>query len=121
MVTSQRRSPDGRERITLREAEAGLVEHYTALVRLAYLTLPPTLSRHRRVLTAHGLVQRALPGFRLRKAAPRVPAQRPGPTRLGPERLGPAWVRERVLRTALAYERRPRRWPKSLQIGRAHV
>ncbi|MEU7150113.1 hypothetical protein AB0B15_19075 [Streptomyces sp. NPDC045456] len=119
MVTSQRRSPDGRERITLREAEAGLVEHYTALVRLAYLTLPPTLSRHRRVLTAHGLVQRALPGFRLRKAAPRVPAQRPGPTRLGPERLGPAWVRERVLRTALAYERRPRRWPKSLPPPRA--
>lgn len=119
MVTSQRRSPDGRERMTLDEAEAGLVEHYTALVRLAYLTLPPTLSRHRRVLTAHGLVQRALPGFRLRKSAPRVPAQRPGPTRLGPERLGPAWVRERVLRAALAYERRPRWWPKGLPPPRA--
>ncbi|MFI2241658.1 hypothetical protein [Streptomyces chrestomyceticus] len=119
MVTSQRRSPDGRERLTLHEAEAGLVEHYTALVRLAYLTLPPSLSRHRRVLTAHGLVQRALPGFRLRTSAPRVPAQRPGPARSGPERLGPAWVRERVLRAALAYERRPRRWPKSLPPPRA--
>ncbi len=119
MVTSQRRSPDGREWMTFHEAEAGLVEHYTALVRLAYLTLPPSLSRHRRVLTAHGLVQRALPGFQLRKSAPRVPAQRPGPARLGPERLGPAWVRERVLRAALAYERRPRRWPKSLPPPRA--
>ncbi|MEU7228154.1 hypothetical protein [Streptomyces chrestomyceticus] len=119
MVTSQRRSPDGRERLTLHEAEAALVEHYTALVRLAYLTLPPSLSRHRRVLTAHGLVQRALPGFRLRKTAPRVPAQRPGPARPGPERLGPAWARERVLRAALAYERRPRGWPKSLPPPRA--
>ncbi|MEU7237929.1 hypothetical protein [Streptomyces chrestomyceticus] len=119
MVTSQRRSPDGRERLTLHEAEAGLVEHYTALVRLAYLTLPPSLSRHRRVLTAHGLVQRALPGFRLRKTAPQVPAQRPGPARPGPERLGPAWARERVLRAALAYERRPRGWPKSLPPPRA--
>ncbi|MFK8844023.1 hypothetical protein [Streptomyces sp. Ac-502] len=119
MVTPQRRSPDGRERITLDEAEAGLVEHYTALVRLAYLTLPPSLSRHRRVLAAHGLVQRALPGSRLRKTTLRVPAQRPGPARLGPERLGPAWVRERVLRAALRYERRPRRWPRSLPPPRA--
>ncbi|MFH8350355.1 hypothetical protein [Streptomyces sp. NPDC018045] len=119
MAMSQRRSPGGRERITLDEAEAGLVEHYTALVRLAYLALPPSLSRHRRVLTAHGLVQRALPGFRLRTAAPRVPAQRPGPERLGSERLGAAWVRERVLRAALAYERRPRMWPGNLPPPRA--
>ncbi|MEV5599191.1 hypothetical protein [Streptomyces sp. NPDC052496] len=119
MVTSQRRSPDGRDRVTLDAAEAGLVEHYTGLVRLAYLTLPPSLGRHRRVLTAHGLVQRALPGFRLRKAALRVPAQRPGPERLEPERLGPAWVRERVLRAALAYERRPRMWPGRLPPPRA--
>ncbi|MFD7665008.1 hypothetical protein [Streptomyces sp. NPDC059788] len=114
MVTSQRRSPDGRARITLDEAEAGLVEHYTALVRLAYLTLPPSLSRHRRVLTAHGLVQRALPGFRLRGATLRVPVQR-----MGPERHGSAWVRERVLRAALAYERRPRSWPAALPPPRA--
>ncbi|MFH8409335.1 hypothetical protein ACH4FX_31800 [Streptomyces sp. NPDC018019] len=114
MVTSRRRSPDGRARITLDEAEARLAEQYTGLVRLAYLTLPPTLGRHRRVLTAHGLVQRALPGFRLRRAAPRVPAQR-----LGAERHGSAWVRERVLRAALAYERRPRRWPGRLPPPRA--
>ncbi|KOT78542.1 hypothetical protein ADK70_33865 [Streptomyces rimosus subsp. pseudoverticillatus] len=114
MVTSRHRSPDGRERITLDEAEAGLVEQYPDLVRLAYLTLPPTLSRHRKVLAAHGLVQRALPGFRQRRAVPRVPAQR-----LGTERHGSAWVRERVLRAALAYERRPRWWPASLPPPRA--
>lgn len=34
------------------EAEAALVEHYPRLVRLAYLILPPSLGRHRRVLTA---------------------------------------------------------------------
>ncbi|MGW8358045.1 hypothetical protein [Streptomyces wedmorensis] len=42
-------------------AEAALVENYSGLVRLAYLILPPALGRHRRVLTAHALVQRALP------------------------------------------------------------
>ncbi|MFG3039695.1 hypothetical protein ACGFYZ_22640 [Streptomyces sp. NPDC048330] len=42
-------------------AEAALVENYSGLVRLAYLILPPALGRHRRVLTAHTLVQRALP------------------------------------------------------------
>ncbi|MFE8941409.1 hypothetical protein ACFYNX_28520 [Streptomyces sp. NPDC007872] len=41
-------------------AEAALVEHYPALVRLAYLVLPPSLGRHRRVLTAHALVQNSL-------------------------------------------------------------
>ncbi|MER5967177.1 hypothetical protein ABT129_33165, partial [Streptomyces sp. NPDC002057] len=41
-------------------AEAALVENYPGLVRLAYLVLPPALGRHRRVLTAHGLVQKAL-------------------------------------------------------------
>lgn len=116
MVTFKSRLPKGSERTTaLGDAEAGLVEHYTGLVRLAYLTLPPSLGRHRRVLVAHGLVQRALPGFRLWQAALRVPAQRPGP-----ERHGPVWaVRERVLRAALAYERRPRWWPKSLPPPRA--
>ncbi|MFI0263055.1 hypothetical protein ACH4OW_28975 [Streptomyces sp. NPDC017056] len=116
MVTFKSRFPKGSERTTaLGEAEAGLVEHYTGLVRLAYLTLPPSLGRHRRVLVSHGLVQRALPGFRLRQYALRVPAQRPGP-----ERHGPVWaVRERVLRAALAYERRPRWWPKTLPPPRA--
>ncbi|KAA6223932.1 hypothetical protein CP973_20200 [Streptomyces albofaciens JCM 4342] len=114
MVMSRHRTPACRERITLDEAEAALVEHYTGLVRLAYLTLPPTLGRHHKILAAHGLVQRALPGFRLRTAALRVPAQR-----LGPERHGSAWVRERVLRAALVYERRPRGWPASLPPPRA--
>lgn len=42
------------------EAEAALVEHYPRLVRLAYLALPASTARHRRVLAAHRLVQRAL-------------------------------------------------------------
>ncbi|MER6153929.1 hypothetical protein ABT134_39515, partial [Streptomyces hirsutus] len=56
------------------QAEAALVEHYPRLVRLAYLMLPPEQGgRSRRVLTAHALVQRALP--RGRTAAPVIPAQ----------------------------------------------
>ncbi|MFI8303191.1 hypothetical protein ACIF80_07050 [Streptomyces sp. NPDC085927] len=56
------------------QAEAALVEHYPRLVRLAYLMLPPEpAGRGRRVLTAHALVQRALP--RGRTAAPAIPAQ----------------------------------------------
>ncbi|MEU8763568.1 hypothetical protein [Streptomyces sp. NPDC048659] len=42
------------------QAEAALIEHYPALVRLAYLILPPRLGRHRKVLAAHALVQRTL-------------------------------------------------------------
>ncbi|MEV7546033.1 hypothetical protein [Streptomyces sp. NPDC089915] len=42
-------------------AEAVLVEQYPRLVRLAYLTLPPSLGRHTRVLLAHRAVQHALP------------------------------------------------------------
>jgi DNA-directed RNA polymerase specialized sigma24 family protein len=47
--------------VAVEEAEAALVEHYSRLVRLAYLTLPAALGKHRRVIVAHGLVQRALP------------------------------------------------------------
>lgn len=47
--------------VAVEEAEAALVEHYPRLVRLAYLTLPASLGKHRRVLVAHRLVQRALP------------------------------------------------------------
>ncbi|MFF9648890.1 hypothetical protein [Streptomyces sp. NPDC014622] len=39
---------------------AALVEHYPRLARLGYLVLPRSLGRHRRVLTAHALAQRAL-------------------------------------------------------------
>ncbi|MEU6214503.1 hypothetical protein ABZ891_32005, partial [Streptomyces sp. NPDC047023] len=51
------------------QAEAAIVEHYPRLVRLAYLVLPPALGRNRRVLTAHSLVQRALPRGGRRDAA----------------------------------------------------
>ncbi|WP_411084717.1 hypothetical protein [Streptomyces sp. cmx-18-6] len=108
------------------QAEAALVEHYPRLVRLAYVVLPPSLGRHRRVLAAHGAVQRALPGARTSPDRVRVPAQ----SRRSPEARSAtlssaepaqapasapyAWMRLRVLRTALAYERRPRWWPGRL-------
>ncbi|MDI5968241.1 hypothetical protein POF50_002575 [Streptomyces sp. SL13] len=57
------------------EAEAALVEHYARLVRIAYVTLPATLSRHRRVMLAHRVVQRALP--RRRTRGPANPAGAP--------------------------------------------
>ncbi|SDC20860.1 hypothetical protein [Streptomyces prasinopilosus] len=66
-------SPDG-PLVDVGQAEAALVEHYPRLVRLAYLMLPPEPGdRGRRVLTAHALVQRALP--RGRTAAPAVPSR----------------------------------------------
>ncbi|MEU1158659.1 hypothetical protein ABZ369_37500, partial [Streptomyces sp. NPDC005918] len=64
MSTSQRRRAKRTEPVALDQAEAVILDRYTRLVRLAYLTLPTALSRHRRVLVAHALVQRALPGFR---------------------------------------------------------
>ncbi|OEV17901.1 hypothetical protein AN221_25010, partial [Streptomyces nanshensis] len=71
----QQRSAPGRP-LGVQQAEAALVEHYPRLVRLAYVVLPPALGRHRRVLAAHGAVQRALPGARAVPApASRVPAQ----------------------------------------------
>ncbi|MGW2728189.1 hypothetical protein [Streptomyces sp. NPDC001494] len=84
------------------QAEAALVEHYPRLVRLAYLVLPPGLGRGRRVLTAHALVQRALPRGRRRKSV--IPAQSAG--RDGDP--GYAFVRQEVVRTALAAARRRR-------------
>ncbi|MDX3531271.1 hypothetical protein P1P75_33920 [Streptomyces sp. ID05-39B] len=81
--------------VDVEQAEAALVEHYPRLVRLAYLVLPPRLSRGRRVLTAHALVQRALP--RRRTSAPAIPAQ--STARDGDP--GYAYVRLQVVRTAL--------------------
>ncbi|MFF2727897.1 hypothetical protein ACFVS9_08315 [Streptomyces sp. NPDC058008] len=146
----------------VKEAEAALVEHYPRLVRLAYLTLPPRLGRHRRVLAAHAVVQRALrgsarpaPGAGAEdvpasppdadvvpapeprpEAAPTpdrdadaaapapdgnaggaaaphgIPAPRSGvPAGDGPRTPAYAAVRLRVVRSALAYEWRPRWWP----------
>ncbi|MDT0477594.1 hypothetical protein AB0465_20950 [Streptomyces griseoviridis] len=81
--------------VDVEQAEAALVEHYPRLVRLAYLVLPPSLGRNRRVVTAHALTQRALP--RGRSTAPLIPAQSTG--RDGD--LGYTFVRLRVVRTAL--------------------
>lgn len=81
--------------VGVEQAEAALVEHYPRLVRFAYLVLPSGRGRSRRVLTAHSLVQRALP--RGRTPAPLIPAQQAG--RDGDP--GYALIRLQVLRTAL--------------------
>ena len=87
---------DTAEPVGLDRAEAALVEHYPRLVRLAYLVLPHTLGRQRRVLTAHAIAQRALPrGSSERDTPPTLPAQRGGTD------AGYAYLRRRVLRAAL--------------------
>ncbi|MDQ0830532.1 hypothetical protein QF032_002376 [Streptomyces achromogenes] len=105
------RSSVGRT-VDVEQAEAALVEHYPRLVRLAYLVLPPTLRRGRRVLTAHALVQRALP--RRRASAPVIPAQSAG--RDGDP--GYAYVRLQVVRAALEAGAPTRllAWPKRAQL-----
>ncbi|MFJ8825035.1 hypothetical protein ACIREE_25050 [Streptomyces sp. NPDC102467] len=112
MPTLRRGRPALRTRIAADRAEAALVEQYTALVRLAYLTLPAALSRHRRVLMAHAAAQRALPGAR--------PTRVPGPRAAGD---GPGGaedaLRVRVLRAALAGAHRPSGWPAALPPPRA--
>lgn len=45
----------------VRGTEAVLVRHYQELTRTAYLVLPPSDERHGRLLTAHAVVQDALP------------------------------------------------------------
>ncbi|MFI9241423.1 hypothetical protein ACIGXF_02280 [Streptomyces sp. NPDC053086] len=96
--------------VDVEQAEAALVEHYPRLARLAYLVLPPGLGRSRRVLTAHALVQRALP--RGRRQAPAILAQS-----LGREAdPGYAYLRERVLRTALEAARRRKGRPRLSQL-----
>lgn len=82
--------------VDVEQAEAALVERYPRLVRIAYLVLPPSLGRNRRVLTAHALVQRALP--RRRVAGPAVPEPRLAEDAVDP---GYAYVRGEVLRQAL--------------------
>ncbi|MFE0253364.1 hypothetical protein [Streptomyces sp. NPDC059010] len=99
--------------VDVERAEAALVEHYPRLVRLAYLVLPPSLGRNRRVVTAHSLTQRALPRGRA-AATPGIPAQSTG--REGDP--GYALLRLRVLRTALEANRPLKRaaWPKRSQL-----
>ncbi|OLE20980.1 MAG: hypothetical protein AUG49_23050 [Catenulispora sp. 13_1_20CM_3_70_7] len=57
MLDDRDRPADGRE-----DLEAALVLHYSRLVRIAYVALPPEGDRHGRVLAAHAIVQRTLPG-----------------------------------------------------------
>ncbi|MEV7444714.1 hypothetical protein AB0O22_26910 [Streptomyces sp. NPDC091204] len=84
------------------QAEAAIVEHYPRLVRLAYLVLPPALGRNRRVLTAHSLVQRALPRGRRDTATATAAVQGGVPgQRAGADDSGYSYVRLRVLRAAL--------------------
>ncbi|KAA0935910.1 hypothetical protein FGF04_14735, partial [Streptomyces apricus] len=86
--------------VGVEQAEAALVEHYPRLVRLAYLVLPPSLGRNRRVLTAHALTQRALPRGRASGDPAVLPAQK-GAARSRDTDPGYAYVRLRVLRAAL--------------------
>ncbi|MCX4822621.1 hypothetical protein OG883_22515 [Streptomyces sp. NBC_01142] len=105
-------------RVEVEQAEAALVEHYPRLVRIAYLVLPPSLGRNRRVLTAHALAQRSLPRGRTTPAGAEdtaVPAARRAAGAPGP---GYAYVRGRVLRQALDAGLPLRRaaWPKRSQL-----
>ncbi|WP_406371237.1 hypothetical protein OG788_14855 [Streptomyces sp. NBC_00647] len=102
--------------VDVEQAEAALVEHYPRLVRLAYLVLPPSLGRNRRVLTAHALTQRALPRGRASGDASVIPAQQSGGGRDGDP--GYAFVRLRVVRTALeaGLPLKRRAWPKRSQL-----
>lgn len=100
----------------MEQAGTALAEHYPRLVRLGYLVLPPSLDSHRRVLTAHALVQRALlSGRRAERAAEYgLPLPRPstGAVPVAPSRASCpsyAYVRERVVRTALEAGRPLRR------------
>jgi hypothetical protein len=106
--TATRKPPAGAAEADVEDAEAALVEHYPHLARLAYLTLPPALGRHERVLAAHAAVQGALP--RRRRAPGAGAGQVPGPR--GTPDPAYALVRQEVLRGALAQGRRP---------GRRHV
>ncbi len=86
--------------VEVEDAEVALVEHYSRLVRMAYVTLPATMGRHRRVLLAHRIVQRALPRTRQQDV------------KGDPGGGDPAYalVRDRMLRGALAYGRRRSGW-----------
>ncbi|MFJ6831397.1 hypothetical protein [Streptomyces sp. NPDC091209] len=102
--------------VDVEQAEAALVEHYPRLVRLAYLVLPPSLGRNRRVLTAHALTQRALPRGRASGDASAIPAQQSGGGRDGDP--GYSFVRLQVVRTAMeaGLPLKRRAWPKRSQL-----
>ncbi|GAA1170974.1 hypothetical protein GCM10009654_30250 [Streptomyces hebeiensis] len=100
--------------IGVEQAEAALVEHYPRLARIAYLVLPPSLGRNRRVLTAHAIVQRSLPRGR---AVP--PPATPAATPLDhqPPDAAYLFLRERVLRRALASGRAGHRLARRLRVA----
>ncbi|MEV0962939.1 hypothetical protein AB0J25_10130 [Streptomyces sp. NPDC049910] len=100
----------------MEQAEAALVEHYPRLVRIAYLVLPPSLGRDRRVLTAHWIVQRSLPRGRTARVPGAGGAGVPVPR--GSAAPGYAYVRGRVLRQALVagLPLRRRAWPRRVQF-----
>ncbi|MGW1022310.1 hypothetical protein ACWD4J_01145 [Streptomyces sp. NPDC002577] len=120
--------------VAVEQAEAALVEHYARLVRLAYLVLPPSPGRTRRVLRAHAVAQRALPrgsaaeapdSFAVSPGALRAWEAAPSAARSGagaaPGRNGDpgyAYVRLQVLRTALRAGRpfSLRTWPRHAQL-----
>ncbi|MEU0228445.1 hypothetical protein ABZ177_29425 [Streptomyces sp. NPDC006284] len=106
------RRPVVTSRARVERSEAVLVEQYGSLVRLAYLVLPASAGRHRRILTAHSVVQRALPGAGgTAPRTPRVPAPRRGPASPAPETADLRnELRTVVLRAALGRGRRGR-WP----------
>ncbi|MGC5566156.1 hypothetical protein ACPYPG_25360 [Streptomyces sp. FR-108] len=103
--------------VDIEQAEAALVEHYPRLVRLAYLVLPPSLGRNRRVLTAHALTQRTLPRGRASGDSAVLPAQKTAAEGRDGD-PGYAYVRLRVLRTALEAGRPLtfRAWPTRAQL-----
>ncbi|MFE9253792.1 hypothetical protein [Streptomyces sp. NPDC006879] len=87
-------------RVDIERVEATIIEHYPRLVRIAYLVLPPSLGRNRRVRTAHALTQRALP--RRGRASSTGPSLVPAPR--AAEFAADhdyAYVRSRVLTAAL--------------------
>ncbi|TFE38473.1 hypothetical protein E3E14_28280 [Streptomyces sp. ICN441] len=100
----------------MEQAEAALVEHYPRLVRIAYLVLPSSLGRNRRVLTAHWIVQRSLPRGRTARLPQTGGARVPVPR--GTAAPGYAYVRGRVVRQALdaGLPLRRRAWPKRVQF-----
>ncbi|MFD9130787.1 sigma factor-like helix-turn-helix DNA-binding protein, partial [Kitasatospora sp. NPDC059571] len=88
-------APDGHP---VGDAEEVLVANYRRLTRIAYLVLPAGADRHRRLLTAHAVTQRALPGLN---------ELRSGCTGTADEVYDA--LRLRVVRRALAGSRRLRR------------
>ncbi len=119
-TTAHRPPPAPIEPVGTELAEAALVEHYPRLVRMAYLVLSPALGRSRRVLTAHAVVQRALPRRRTAGTPYDLPAQRADEAAESEDAAearaaGYAYVRLRVLRAALAAGRPRRSWQRPLR------